>query len=279
MKIRTEDEFQDAVDSETAWRKKELSSISSNIATSKKAAKITALRAGIALLYAHWEGLIKNLATYYLCYVSFQNCRYDELKCNFMALSINKEIKLFKESKKASIHNQVVNKIRTEGSYKAKIPYEDVIKTGSNLNSEVFIEIMETIGLDYAEYEPSFVMIDEVLLKMRNEIAHGERLESIDLDENDDKEICVRTTEYYTLELEIVNTGDNYKILKNKYGDVFGWNDMTAVQLTEAWKNAKATDMFTICKDLASGELEGFQMPKHIQDVIDFLSQESEEVL
>ena len=33
MKIRTEDEFQDAVDSETAWRKKELSSISSNIAS------------------------------------------------------------------------------------------------------------------------------------------------------------------------------------------------------------------------------------------------------
>lgn len=81
------------------------------------------------------------------------------------------------------------------------------------------------------------------------------------------------------LQPEIVNTGDNYKILKNKYGDVFGWNDMTAEQLTEAWKNAKATDMFTICKDLASGELEGFQMPKHIQDVIDFLSQESEEVL
>lgn len=96
---------------------------------------------------------------------------------------------------------------------------------------------------------------------------------------NDDKEICVRTTEYYTLEPEIVNTGDNYKILKNKYGDVLGWNDMTDDQLTEAWKNAKATDMFTICKDLASGELEGFQMPKHIQDVIDFLSQESEEVL
>ena len=44
-------------------------------------------------------------------------------------------------------------------------------------------------------------------------------------------------------------------------------------------RNYVTTDMFTICKDLASGELEGFQMPKHIQDVIDFLSQESEEVL
>ena len=96
---------------------------------------------------------------------------------------------------------------------------------------------------------------------------------------NDDKEICVRTTEYYTLEPEIVNTGDNYTILKNKYGDVFGWKDITAKQLTEAWKNAKASDMFTICKDLAGGKLEGFQMPKHIQEVIDFLLEESGEVL
>ena len=48
---------------------------------------------------------------------------------------------------------------------------------------------METIGLDYEEYEPSFVMIDKVLLKMRNEIAHGERLESIGLDEKRFKEI------------------------------------------------------------------------------------------
>ena len=217
MKIRTEDEFQDAVDSETAWRKKELSSISSNIATSKKAAKITAIRAGIALLYAHWEGLIKNLATYYLCYVSFQNCRYDELKCNFMALSINKEIKLFKDSKKASIHNQVVNKIRTEGSYKAKIPYEDVIKTGSNLNSEVFIEIMETIGLDYAEYEPSFVMIDEVLLKMRNEIAHGERLESIDLDEKRFKEIYDVVTDLMNKFVAQITNAVYLKEYKNEY--------------------------------------------------------------
>lgn len=189
MKIRTEDEFQDAVDSETAWRKKELSAISSNIATSKKTAKSTALRAGVALLYAHWEGLIKNLATFYLCYVSFQNCTYDELKPNFMALAINKEIKLFTESNKASLHNQVINKIRTEGSNKARIPYVDVIKTGSNLNSPVFTEIMETIGLDYSEYEPGFVMIDDVLLKMRNEIAHGERIEGIDLDEDRFREI------------------------------------------------------------------------------------------
>lgn len=49
----------------------------------------------------------------------------------------------------------------------------------------------------------------------------------------DIKEICVRTTEYYTLEPEIVNTGNNFKLLKKKYGDVFGWSNMTLEELTE----------------------------------------------
>lgn len=63
------------------------------------------------------------------------------------------------------------------------MPYENIIKTKSNLNSEVFIEIMETIGLDYSLYEGNFKLLDEVLLKMRNEIAHGEKPEYMDLDE------------------------------------------------------------------------------------------------
>ena len=67
---------------------------------------------------------------------------------------------------------------------RAHIPYEDVIKTKSNLNSDVFIEIMETIGLDYSQYEGNFKLLDEVLLKMRNEIAHGEKPEYIDLDQD-----------------------------------------------------------------------------------------------
>ena len=65
MKIRTKEEFQDAVDSETSWRKKELSAINSNISSARKFSKNTALRAGIAMLYAHWEGLVKKVASYY----------------------------------------------------------------------------------------------------------------------------------------------------------------------------------------------------------------------
>jgi len=183
MKLRTEEEFQDAVDKETAWRKKELSALKANIAVAKKMAKNTALRSGIALLYAHWEGLVKNIASYYLCYVAMQNLKYGELKDNFLALSIKDALKQFEETKKASIHNRIIKCVKDKENEKAEIPYKNIISTNSNLNSQIFIEIMETIGLDYAQYETSFNLLDEVLLKMRNEIAHGERVESIALDE------------------------------------------------------------------------------------------------
>lgn len=91
-------------------------------------------------------------------------------------------------------------------------------------------------------------------------------------DKNDDgTSICIRTTSEYTLEPEIVKTGNNYIVLKEKYGEVFGWKDMTADQMEIAWREAKASDMLTICKDIANGEFSDLQMPKHIQDVFDFL--------
>lgn len=189
MKIRTKEEFQDAVDSETSWRKMELTAINSNIISAKSFSKNTALRAGIAMLYAHWEGLVKNVASYYLEYVSFQNLTYSELKTNFLALSIKEELKKFDSSNKATIHNQIVNSVIFKQNKKTGIPYKNIIKTNSNLNSFIFVEIMETIGLDYSRYQTSFNMLDEVLLKMRNEIAHGEKLESISLDQKRFEEI------------------------------------------------------------------------------------------
>lgn len=198
MKIRTKEEFQDAVDQETSWRKKELTAINVNIVAARKFTKDTALRSGIALLYAHWEGLIKNLASYYLSYVSFQNLTFSELKPNFLAISIKEDLKTFDSSNKASIHNQIVISIKKKGTEKAQIPYENVIKTNSNLKSDIFVEIMETLGLDYSQYKPDFNMLDEVLLKMRNEIAHGERLESISLDEK-------RFEEIYSVMSELMN--------------------------------------------------------------------------
>jgi len=59
---------------------------------------------------------------------------------------------------------------------KAKIFYEGVIKTQSNLSSSVFEEIASSIGIDPTRYKLKYKLIDESLLKRRNQIAHGEYL-------------------------------------------------------------------------------------------------------
>ena len=144
----------------------------------------TALRSGIAMLYAHWEGMIKNIATAYLSFVANQRLQYKELKNNFWSIAIKNDLLGFDETRKSSRHNKIIKNIRNMEDKRANIPYEDVIKTKSNLNSGVFMEIMETIGLDYSQYEGNFKLLDEVLLKMRNQIAHGEKPEYIDLDQD-----------------------------------------------------------------------------------------------
>ncbi len=189
MKIRTIDELQDYIDREMSWRRKELSAIKSNIFVARKFAKNTALRSGIAILYAHWEGMVKNIAMGYLSYVSNQRLKYRDLKNNFWSIAIKNDLIGFDETRKSSRHNKIIKNIRDMENQRARIPYEDVIKTKSNLNSEVFMEIMETLGLDHSFYEGNFKLLDEVLLKMRNEIAHGEKPEYIDLDQERFNEI------------------------------------------------------------------------------------------
>lgn len=198
MKIRTINDLQDAIDSEMAWRKKELSALKNNIQSSRAFAKDTAIRSGIALLYAHWEGAIKNIAYYYLVYVSFQKVPYNKLKNNFLAISVKQKLSQFEETNKTTLQTAIINSIFEISNELSQIPTENIISTNSNLNSVIFQEIMCTIGLKTDYYEQFYKMIDEVLLNMRNNIAHGERLENINLDEK-------RYNEIHNIIFELIN--------------------------------------------------------------------------
>lgn len=189
MKIRTIEDLQEAVDAEMAWRKHDLTAIKANINSSRAFAKDSALRAGITLLYAHWEGAIKNIASYYLQYVSNLKLPYNKLMSNFLAISTKAEINSFTETNKVSLQTKVIDTVFAKYAIKSNIPYTDVIKTNSNLNSNVFSEIMSTIGLKCDYYETNYTLIDEVLLNMRNRIAHGQKLDILSLDEDRYNEI------------------------------------------------------------------------------------------
>ncbi len=176
MKIRTKENFVDLIDKEIAWRKKELSFLKGNVKENSPNYK-THLRSAIVLLYAHWEGFIKNSCELYLSYIKTQKLNYNELSENIIALSLKYSLKDFEQSNKSTIHCQIVDFLLNNLNQRATIPDNDIIKTGSNLNSTILKEILTTVGLDYKEYELKNNLLDSVLLKNRNSIAHGEYID------------------------------------------------------------------------------------------------------
>ena len=69
---------------------------------------VTALRAGIALLYAHWEGFIKNAAEHYLQYVALKKLTYQELNCGFVALAMKQRLDECVVTNKSTVYTEVV---------------------------------------------------------------------------------------------------------------------------------------------------------------------------
>lgn len=85
------------------------------------------------------------------------------------------------------------------------------------------------------------------------------------------EQVCIETTEEYTLEPEILKTGDNLRKLKDRYGKDFGWSDKTLEQIDQYWRDDKKSYvMWHVCKDIRDGNLK-LEMPRHIAKVLEFL--------
>lgn len=198
MKIKTKEQLTDFLDQEIAWRKKELTTIKSQVEKSNPKLETTAIRSAIVLLYAHWEGFLKKSAEAYLEYVINRKLKYKDIAVNFIALAIRQKMLDFEQSNKATIHNQILEYIFSCDNENVQISRENVIKTKSNLNSIILKELMTTIGLDFSPYETKSKMIDEQLLNYRNNVAHGQYLE-------------IDAKEYLNLHDEIRKMIDDFK--------------------------------------------------------------------
>ena len=89
MKIRTTEQLVDEMAAEISWRRKELTDLRYLVESSsgRKIRQDVMTRAGVALLYAHWEGFVKAAAEMYLELVwSFQRCKNAELANNILVI-------------------------------------------------------------------------------------------------------------------------------------------------------------------------------------------------
>lgn len=173
--IHTLGQLQDGLDKEMGWRRKEV--LAFRVASKKNGQDAAFfIRAGIALLYAHWEGFIKSASEHYLNYVQHQGCKYRDLKSCFAIFGLKGKLHTLSTSRKSLANIEAFEFILSELEQQANLNMSTAIDTESNLTSKVFSNIAASLGVDTTNYETRFNLIDESLVKLRNKVAHGEYL-------------------------------------------------------------------------------------------------------
>lgn len=170
--MRTLQDLQDELDADLAWRRVEAHLLLSNVRLSSGASQQAVIRAGIALLYAHWEGYTKNALTRYLQFVSRRKLRLRELNEGLAGLAAENELRRRGNLSESRRRTAMVRLVALEGETRASIPKREV-NTQGNLNSDLCSELFECLGLDYSALDTKKGLIDYNLLRVRNNIAHG----------------------------------------------------------------------------------------------------------
>jgi hypothetical protein len=175
--IRTSDELLDRIAEQLVWRRRELTDMRALVQQSiGQLRSRVVVRAGVALLYAHWEGFVKSVASYYLEYVASKRVPYRRLAPNFVALALRNRFQELGASEKISGANALAEFFCSSLDTQSRLPYKNMIDTKSNLSSKVLQDILASLGLDQAQFATRLHFIDSNLVKPRNHIAHGEAL-------------------------------------------------------------------------------------------------------
>ena len=163
-------ELSKILDDEYQWRRRELFLFKSKIPTEPSSLQKAYLRAGIAMLYAHIEGFVKNTSTFYLQFISYKYLKHNELKSHLIALCLKNKFNTANNIEKQS---ELIDFVINDLGQKANLPYKNIINTRSNLNYQVFEDVIFTIGINKSGFERREEILND-LVELRNTIAHGE---------------------------------------------------------------------------------------------------------
>ena len=181
MPVRDQHELTDRLDRDIAWRKRELVNLSTMVQRERRHTQAAVLRAAVCLLYAHWEGFMRYAARSYLEYLSNRRLKYGELRRNFLALGLRRQILRASEERRTTAHTELVRTVFQASDERVSSEIVNAIETKGNLGGDVLVDILEAVGFDATSYLTKRALLDDRLLKNRNRIAHGEYLE-IDAD-------------------------------------------------------------------------------------------------
>ena len=178
MKVRSLKDVTQLLDEDLSWRKKELTTLKFLLQGRQRQHQQTLLlRAAICVLYAHWEGFVKAAATAYLSFVATRGLSYRHLKPNFVALGFKEELSQAGRSSKATIRTALVESLVVGSADSANLDWEHALGGYSNLGSDTLVEVLCLLGLDEKPYALKGKLLDQRLVRNRNLVAHGRRVE------------------------------------------------------------------------------------------------------
>lgn len=191
MELQTADRLSHRLARDLKWRRDEMSAIERNLRVAVSGIDRDALlRAGVALLYAHWEGFVREASQSYLEFVASRVKRgrldYAKLAAPFVGLALSRRIDTSQPAGEPSLMLAAASRLLLASPpERAAIPTQGVLSARSNLTFEVLRGLLTVIGIDCRPYETKRKLIDVRLVYARNQIAHGEHcpIEPQDFDE------------------------------------------------------------------------------------------------
>jgi len=191
MKIYDLPQLVDFATREVTWRIREISDFRLSFANQTRASKAAQARAGVPLLYAHWEGYAKNCTIAYVQLVSSRRKRLDELGAGFWLAALRAPIdQLIARPFDKRTQMMVVDHVRQSGDRRFSSRAESIVDTKSNLSFSALQEMGSVVDVNINALIPEESFIDKVLLDRRNNIAHGQ---DVAIDENEFMDMSNRT--------------------------------------------------------------------------------------
>lgn len=184
-KLRTVTQLCDCLDQEISWRRKELITLKLLHDKARDHQAVLLRRAGIALLYAHWEGFVKAAGTSYVEFVARQGLRFGQLTPNFIAIGMKGKLSIADDTVKGQRLVEIATFFAAAMNEKANIPWTGAVQTKSNLSPERLRDIITVLGMDYHPFELKERAVVERLVRQRNLVGHGHYLD-VDKDEYTD---------------------------------------------------------------------------------------------
>jgi hypothetical protein len=185
-KAYTEADFLAQVTGDRNWRIKEISDLKAAVKSADSSLQRVLLRALVTICYAHWEGYVRFSARKFFEHVAIRKLQYSALDRQFLRNYFLPRLNSLSASRLSIADRCVlIDDILNAHGRRFSHANDELVNTKSNLNSSVLLDLCTVCGISSLHFFDKFTFIDAILLKRRNEIAHGEEtfVELADLDE------------------------------------------------------------------------------------------------